>query len=245
VSKRDYLNLSESQEGFIGLLEAGQMALESIADPDVFRSLYDTVVNVFMRNIGYKQFIDTISPESWAKGQACHVITRNWGANVKATDLIADYLPDVGSKILDLGCNDGALVRKLTEMGYDCYGVDLPEVIEKARDMYPDSADRLSVCNLETDELSSDSYDFVLALAVIEHLKRYDLLLDKIAKVLKPQGILYLTTSNREYREIDVWHTHHFTVEELSKLANWVGLKPLKYKRVDSRTNLTGIFERT
>jgi len=244
VSERDYLNLSDPQEGFIGLMETSQIALESITNPRVFYALYDAITSVFMQNINYKQLVDIIPPETWAKGQACHVITRNWGANVGATDLIADYLPDVGGKILDLGCNNGALVRKLVERGYDCYGVDLPEVIEKARDMYPDSADRLSACNLEADELPGGSYDFVLALAVIEHLKHYDLLLDKITRVLKPQGMLYLTTSNREYREIDIWHTHHFTVEELSKLANQAGLIPLEYKRVNSRTNITGIFRK-
>lgn len=218
-------------------MEAAQIALQSIVEPRVLNNLYDTVVNIFMERINYKQFIDDTSVEAWANLQASHVINVNWGANVKAVDLITDYLPETGGKILDIGCNDGAIVKKLIEMGYDSYGVDLPQVIKEAQ-----CPDRLFICNLETDDLPDGPYDLILAFAVIEHLKNYNQLLSKIVKVLKQSGIIYLTTINREYREIDIWHTHHFTVEELSELANQAGLRLLEYKQVGSRTNITVVL---
>jgi 2-polyprenyl-3-methyl-5-hydroxy-6-metoxy-1,4-benzoquinol methylase len=37
--------------------------------------------------------------------------------------VVAKAIPP-GSRILDLGCGDGGLVERLTELGYDALGVD-------------------------------------------------------------------------------------------------------------------------
>lgn len=39
--------------------------------------------------------------------------------------VVAASLPS-GSRILDLGCGDGGLVNRMTELGLDAFGVDPP-----------------------------------------------------------------------------------------------------------------------
>ncbi len=148
-----------------------------------------------------------------------------------------DYLPESGAKILVVGCNDGGRVKMLVEMGYDCYGIDLPSVIEKAKKKYPEIADRLSVCNLECDALPGGPYKLVIAIHVMEHLIGYLFFLPKVARVL--DGILFLRTPKSKPYPIEPYHQHHFTREELTQLAIDSGLEVVKFQE---DYHITGVF---
>lgn len=167
-----------------------------------------------------------------------------WGFGSKVNfSAFKDYLPEINAKVLDIGCNDGGTVKRLVEMGYDPYGIDLPPVVKKAQAKYPQIVSRLSVCNLEYDELPGGPYKLVLAIGVIEHIIGFRFFLLKVAKVL--DGILYLATSDRNARDWEVapFHIHHFTENELSQLAREAGLETVKFTKT-SDTDLTGIFKK-
>lgn len=99
-----------------------------------------------------------------------------------------------GSKILDIGCNDGTLAEEYKKFGR-VYGVDINPVAVKSalekgidtkcanvfelRDVYPDN-----------------HFDVVIAGDIIEHVLDTDLFLEIIYQVLKPGGLLLLSTPN-------------------------------------------------
>ena len=105
---------------------------------------------------------------------------------------IAEYFKDFkGKKALDIGCGKGFLVKALRELGVDAEGIDISEyAIENAVTEYVKQSD---ATNLPYDD---NVFDLVLCIEVLEHLEESDLnkSIMEIRRVLKPQGIIFLTT---------------------------------------------------
>ncbi|MBB2144086.1 methyltransferase domain-containing protein [Pedobacter sp. LMG 31464] len=74
--------------------------------------------------------------------------------------------------ILDLGCGNGALVKQLSEIGFNAYGTDASETGIKIASTF--SKERFAVQDLSTDELPEKfanlNFDTIISTEVIEHL---------------------------------------------------------------------------
>jgi len=95
-----------------------------------------------------------------------------------------------GKATLDIGCGAGYGTRGI--------GIDVShEALAYARAHFPDaifvqaSADQLP--------FDAETFDLVTAFEVIEHLERWPDLLAEANRVLKPQGILLVSTPNKAY----------------------------------------------
>lgn len=101
------------------------------------------------------------------------------------------------SSLLDIGCKF-ALLRDLIgeeRMEIEYYGTDISEeVIKKIRDF---SASKFKVGDV-SDKIpfESDSFDFVFALEIMEHVEKPTQMLKEIHRVLKKGGILILSVPN-------------------------------------------------
>jgi 2-polyprenyl-3-methyl-5-hydroxy-6-metoxy-1,4-benzoquinol methylase len=96
-----------------------------------------------------------------------------------------------GSRILDAPCGGGRLSRLLQECGYDVAGVDLnPDARELLGEAFHpvDLCDRLPFPN--------ESFDCVVSAEGIEHLENPAVFLRELHRVLRPEGLLLLTTPN-------------------------------------------------
>lgn len=92
---------------------------------------------------------------------------------------IIDPQPD--DKILDIGCNDGALVKRLSACGCDARGIDInKEVLKKVKD------DRLQIMSATKLEFSDNTFHKVCAFEVLEHIDDTEKVLSEINRVLKP-----------------------------------------------------------
>jgi trans-aconitate methyltransferase len=96
-------------------------------------------------------------------------------------DLLA---PQRGERILDLGCGDGALTRKLVELGSEVVGVDSsPAQVEAAKKLGLDArianAEELPFC---------EEFDAVFSNAVLHWIKRAAVILASVYRVLRPGG---------------------------------------------------------
>jgi SAM-dependent methyltransferase len=131
---------------------------------------------------------------------------------------------------IDLGCGQGLWSKKLKERGIQVIGVD-------------SSMDRLIKCRAEgnNDDLvcasaanlpfASDSLDSVLFLETIEHMdeEQQDRSLKEIHRVLKPRGLVVVTTPNRPiYRllakslrlcEYNPEHVRELSLAEAKRMA--------------------------
>jgi len=105
-------------------------------------------------------------------------------------------------RILDLGSGNGALCRKLADLGYDIVGVDVDKKgIEIARQTYPE----IPFYNFNVGDdpglllAKEQSFDVVVSTEVIEHLYSPHDLIRYARAVLNKDGYLILTTPYHGY----------------------------------------------
>lgn len=107
--------------------------------------------------------------------------------------------------ILDVGCGIGVYSNTIAmNTGARCVGVDLnPDNLRKAR-LVADALKLnsefhlMDVTNLE---FPNDQFDKVLCVEVLEHIKDDQKVITEIARVLKPNGLLVLSTPKRSWSD--------------------------------------------
>ena len=98
-----------------------------------------------------------------------------------------------GWRILEIGCSAGYYSQRLVARGARVFGIDLntPLVAEAAR-----TCGQASFCSAEAGRIpfASGTFDAIVMLEVIEHVGEEFPVLDEIRRVLKPGGLLFLST---------------------------------------------------
>lgn len=89
-----------------------------------------------------------------------------------------------GERILDLGCGDGALTRRIAELGVDVVGVDFSaEQVRAARDIGLDA----HVMDGQALTFQSE-FDAVFSNAALHWMKNPDAAIDGMRRALRPNG---------------------------------------------------------
>lgn len=119
-------------------------------------------------------------------------------------DIVADgvrkYLPR-GGRILDIGCGSMNVADRVRDLDAHYVGVDFGDPhIRYAAKKYGTASASFRVgfarCDAAALPLVASSVDVVVLTEVIEHLIRPEQAVWEIARVLKPGGVLVLTTNN-------------------------------------------------
>jgi SAM-dependent methyltransferase len=97
-----------------------------------------------------------------------------------------------GMRVLDYGAGSGELVALLRKTGVNAEGF---EYSKTARE-YCEKTRGFSLAS-DFDALPEESFDLVCMIEVIEHLTDLWETLSKLRKLLKPNGVLFITTPNR------------------------------------------------
>jgi SAM-dependent methyltransferase len=129
--------------------------------------------------------------------------------------------------VLDAGCGDGYGCAAVGQVARAVLGADydLP-ALRRARRHHAGAA--FARANLVALPLADDCVDVVLSLQVVEHIWSPDELLAETARVLRPGGLLALTTPNRETfspglgrreRPTNPFHVREFDAAELADLV--------------------------
>src|ERR1700733_14703632 len=108
--------------------------------------------------------------------------------------------PLKGLKILDVGCGGGLLAEPLARLGDDVTGIDASETTitaarKHAKTMGLDIDYRIA--GAEDLAAKKMRYDLITALEVIQHVADTDSFLAALARLLKPGGLLVMSTLNR------------------------------------------------
>jgi ubiquinone/menaquinone biosynthesis C-methylase UbiE len=160
--------------------------------------------------------------------------------HIKYHDFFIRNIPQ-GSRVLDVGCGNGALSFDIAENvpGVFVYGMDIvPENIEKAKQMF-DKENIKYVCGDALFNLPDEKFDIIVLSNVLEHMdKRVDFLRD-LKKRYQPLGFLVrVPVFERDWRvplkkelgidyRLDSTHHIEYLQEEFYSELDNAGLKPV------------------
>ena len=117
--------------------------------------------------------------------------------NWNSTHALAVMSVPPGSRVLDLGTADGSVARALKDRGCTVWGIDCDVQAAHAAEQV---CDRVIVADLEApeafDSLDGETFDVVLALDVLEHLRDPTPVLRRAATHLTPRGIAIVSIPN-------------------------------------------------
>lgn len=138
---------------------------------------------------------------------------------------IAAHVALDGARVLDVGCQCGALAVALAESGARVTGLDIDEpLLEGARARARGYGVEASfVCGVgERLPFGDGAFDLVTMVDVIEHVEDIERSLRECARVLAPGGTLYLQGPNR-WSPKWFWRDPHYQLFGISVLPPSVG----------------------
>jgi SAM-dependent methyltransferase len=136
-------------------------------------------------------------------------------------------LVTAGDRVLDAGCGEGYGARLLAQSGASVVGLDYDESTTRhVRAQHPGVA--VVRGNLVTLPLADRSLDAVVSLQTIEHLWDQPRFVDECVRVLRPGGVLALSTPNRltfspgvarGEQPLNPFHARELDADELAELV--------------------------
>lgn len=136
-------------------------------------------------------------------------------------------LPD-DSRVLDVGCGVGDVVRMLSDRGLRSTGVDVSVHSLTIARRASSKGEYLSA-SVDRLPFQDETFDGLVSIEVLEHLPDDAAAFIEMARVLKPNGILVASVPNHyyfpSYRHL-MGHFRHYDRRSLLAIANQAGLIP-------------------
>ncbi|WP_338018746.1 class I SAM-dependent methyltransferase [Ectothiorhodospira variabilis] len=109
---------------------------------------------------------------------------------------------DQGRKlnVADIGCNAGTQSRVWAELGHRVYGVDINEELVRlahARITEAGLEGAFHIASATSLPFADASMDVCIAPELLEHVADWRRCLEEFARILRPGGVLYISTTNR------------------------------------------------
>jgi 2-polyprenyl-3-methyl-5-hydroxy-6-metoxy-1,4-benzoquinol methylase len=153
--------------------------------------------------------------------QAYAEFLANWDAGfyAKYADTLKPARP--GARALDVGCGVGQVVARLTEAGFEAYGVDVSEPnIERARKF----CERCQVYDGKRLPFPDQHFATVGALNVLEHVEEPEAFIRELVRVTEPGGRIVLSSPN--FFRVLGFRDYHPRMRGVgSKWRNWRRLR--------------------
>jgi SAM-dependent methyltransferase len=179
-----------------------------------------------------------VEDDSYFRGAYLSTIEEQGSLNPGIKALYSQILGDLEtylrpSRLLDVGCAMGHFMVEARNRGWDVSGVECsPYASEYGRNRWGLAVRQ--ACNLSDAALSANQFDACVLIEVAEHLPHPKATFSEVFRVLKPGGILYVTTPNfasfRSLLQREEWkpvipsgHLYYFTADSLMKLLTGIG----------------------
>ena len=108
--------------------------------------------------------------------------------------------PFTGLRFLDIGCGGGLISEPMSRLGADMLGVDASEKnVKTARHHANETGAPAKYLHKTAEDLAAEgeTFDVIINMEVVEHVADVDLYLRSCFQLLKPGGIMLLSTINR------------------------------------------------
>jgi len=128
--------------------------------------------------------------------------------------------------VLDLACGEGYGSNLLAQVADQVIGIDVsPEAVEHAKSVYARDNLMFQVGMCSKIPLDTDSVDLVVSFETLEHHDQHEKMLAEIKRVLRPHGILIISTPDKRiYSDLtgyaNPYHVKELYLEEFKSLLN-------------------------
>jgi 2-polyprenyl-6-hydroxyphenyl methylase/3-demethylubiquinone-9 3-methyltransferase len=101
-------------------------------------------------------------------------------------------------KMLDMGCGAGFLTNYLAKLGHSATGIDLSTTsLEVAKKHDSTNTVNYLSANAYEAPFADQSFDVISAMDILEHVEQPARLIQEASRLLKPQGLFFFHTFNR------------------------------------------------
>src|SRR5213076_2544358 len=121
-----------------------------------------------------------------------------------------------GKSVLDIASGEGYGAALLASKAQSVTGVDIdPQTVMHAKHTYCNPKLTFMVGSCDDIPLPDGSFDVVTSFETIEHHDKHEEMLDEIKRVLKPDGVLIISSPNRLTYSDEPGYKNPFHVKEL------------------------------
>lgn len=124
-----------------------------------------------------------------------------------------------GKRVLDAACGEGYGSALLASVAASVTGIDLDAAtIGHARERYGSFPNLALHCGSVTEiEADDEAFDLIVSFETIEHLQEQERMLDEFRRVLAPDGLLVISSPDREAYNADLAAPNPYHVRELDR----------------------------
>lgn len=151
-------------------------------------------------------------------------LTESLSCGISKVDKVMQYIPR-RKVVLEIGCSPGSLLRKLSENGYACYGVEPDfKYVEPILKEAPFSQVINGYFPDVFPEPNQSLFDYVIAMDVLEHCDDYDSFVKTVHRILVPGGTaIFMIPLIDECRSVDFLPSEHCWIFSKSFLKEYLG----------------------
>lgn len=117
-------------------------------------------------------------------------------------EFIQRYISLSGRRLVDVGCGGGILTEALAKQGADAMGIDLSEELIDIADLHGlESGITVHYQKISAEDLAEqqpESFDHVTCMEMLEHVPDPGSIINACAKLVKPGGMVFFSTLNRQ-----------------------------------------------
>jgi len=158
--------------------------------------------------------------------------------------LASDYAEN--KVVLEAGSGAGYGAEIISEVAKKVYAVDLSKnSIRESQKKYLRKNLKFEIGDITKLNFPDSTFDLISAFEIIEHLEDYNRAISEFKRVLKPGGLLILSTPNKKVyspgtkKPFYPFHFKEFTLEELKSLLGDFKIKQILGEYIRGRKMLT------
>jgi len=165
----------------------------------------------------------------------------------KTAAFLREILPDLSSRIMDIGCATGGLLKEMSDLGYRAlFGIDPSEECVRVSNEIPGVASTVGSLNQFPEGI--ERFNLIVLSHVLEHVQDMKPVMSALDTLLDESGLVYIEVPDATrypdciiapFQDFNTEHINHFSIQSLNNLfrKGWV-MKRYGQKLIDMEAGM-------